>query len=482
LGYEYLDILDSDLIKTISILKKKELSIVDKKNNYSNVALSNESFYRNSSIGSPIKNIWVHAYGCSANIADSEIIRGILLKQGYNIVDDENKSHLNILVTCSVKDSTEHKILHQIDNLTNTNKPLVVAGCLPKTEREKIEQINPKASLIGPNSLNRLLDVVDFAKFRKKSIFLDDSNHEKINLPRIRQNKIISIIEIATGCLSQCSFCQTKIAKGWLKSYRNGSIIRQLERDVIDGCKEIWLTSTDNGCYGRDINSNLVELLEACSLLPGPFKIRVGMMNPMYLSDLLDGLLRLYKESDKIYKFLHIPVQSGSGKILKRMFRGHDVDTFKDVVLKFRKEIPEITIATDIIVGFPGESEDDFNSTINLIKLTQPDIVNISKYSSRSGTYSSKYKKIPSTIIKYRSEILHSVCRSISRKRNSMWKNWEGELLIDEINNNIIQGRNYAYKSVIIKDVNSGLDIGDTVKIKISNYSQYSLIAYLIHS
>ena len=118
----------------------------------------------------------------------------------------------------------------------------------------------------------------------------------------------------------------------------------------------------------------------------------------------------------------------------------------------------------------------------DLIKLTQPDIVNISKYSSRSGTYSSKYKKIPSNIIKYRSEILHSVCRSISRKRNSMWKNWEGEVLIDEINKNTIQGRNYAYKSVIIKDVNSGLDIGDTVKIKISNYSQYSLIAYLVHS
>jgi MiaB-like tRNA modifying enzyme len=326
------------------------------------------------------------------------------------------------------------------------------------------------------------LDVVELAKSRRKGVFLKDSDSEKVNLPRIRLNKIISILEIATGCLSQCSFCQTKIAKGWLKSYRIGSIIRQLESDVIEGCKEIWLTSTDNGCYGRDINSNLVELLEACSSLSGRYKIRVGMMNPMYLSDLSDGLLQLYKESEKIFKFLHIPVQSGSENILKHMFRGHDAETFKNIVFKFRKEIPQVTIATDIIVGFPGESEDDFNSTIDLIQKTQPDIVNISKYSSRSGTYSSRFKKVRSDIVKDRTEILHDICSSISRTRNSLWKNWIGELLIDEINTKVIQGRNHAYKSVIIKDCKSSLNIGDTVKVKISKYSQYSLFADLINS
>ncbi|MFB5600468.1 MAG: tRNA (N(6)-L-threonylcarbamoyladenosine(37)-C(2))-methylthiotransferase [Nitrososphaeraceae archaeon] len=475
-----MDIDNTNLIKTISILKKNESAIIEK-NIYKNTHSSNNSPYRNQSSGCNVKNIWVRAYGCSANMADSEIIRGALEKQGYNIVDEENTSDLNILVTCSVKDSTEHKILHQIDNLTNRGKPLVVAGCLPKTEREKIERINPTASLIGPNSLSRISDVVALAKLSRRGVFLNDSNSEKVNLPRIRINKIVSIIEIASGCLSQCSFCQTKIAKGWLKSYRNGSIIRQLESDVNEGCKEIWLTSTDNGCYGRDINSNLVELLERCSYLPGPHKIRVGMMNPMYLSDLSDGLLQLFKKSEKMYKFLHIPVQSGSEKILKRMFRGHDADTFKDIVLKFRREIPEITIATDIIVGFPGESEDDFNSTIDLIQMTQPDIVNISKYSSRSDTPASRYKKVRSDIIKHRSEILHNVCGSISRKRNSLWKNWKGELLINEINNKDFQGRNYAYKSVIIKDVDSHIEIGDTVKVKISNYSKYSLLADLIN-
>jgi MiaB-like tRNA modifying enzyme len=291
-------------------------------------------------------------------------------------------------------------------------------------------------------------------------------------------NKSISIVEIASGCLSNCSFCQTKLSKGNLKSYRPGSIISQIKNDLKDGCNEIWLTSTDNGCYGKDIKSNLVELLKLCTQVEGNYKIRVGMLNPMYLSEILYDLVLVYKNEEKIFKFLHIPVQSGSNKILKDMYRGHDIKIFKKAVFEFRKSIPEITIATDIIVGFPNETEEDFKLTMDLIRDSEPDIINISKYSQRSGTVSSKLKNVSSDQKKLRSSILHNLSREISKRRNTLWIGWIGEVYIDEITNTLVQGRNYAYKSVIINNAHTlNLCVGQIIKVKVVDSSQYSLFA-----
>ena len=462
--------LKPDLIEYISILKKDV-----KINNYDIISKLDNKIKPNRNTK---KNVWIEAYGCSANIADSEIIAGTLNSHGYNIVNCIDDSDLNIIVTCSVKDSTEHKMLHRIKQLTVDNKPLLVAGCLTKTERKKIEKINPNVSLLGPNSLDRSVEAVNLTFSNNKIVFLDDSSEEKVNLPRLRVNKSISIVEIASGCLSNCSFCQTKLSKGNLKSYRPGSIISQIKNDVKDGCNEIWLTSTDNGCYGKDINSNLVELLKLCTQLEGDYKIRVGMLNPMYLSEILYDLILVYKNEEKIFKFLHIPVQSGSNKILKQMYRGHDIKIFKKAVYEFRKSIPEITIATDVIVGFPNETEEDFKLTMDLIKEYEPDIINISKYSQRSGTVSSRLKNIPSDQKKLRSTILHSISREISKKRNTLWKGWIGNVYIDEITNTLVQGRNYAYKSVIINNSDTlNLSVGQIIKVKVVDSSQYSLFA-----
>ena len=466
--------LKPDLIECISILKKNV-----KINNYDTIFKLDNKIKLNRN---PKKNVWIEAYGCSANIADSEIIAGTLNNHGYNIVNCIDDSDLNIIVTCSVKDSTEHKMLHRIKQLTVDNKPLLVAGCLTKTERKKIEKINPNVSLLGPNSLDKSVEAVNLTLSNNKMVFLDDSSAEKVNLPRLRVNKSISIVEIASGCLSNCSFCQTKISKGTLKSYRPGSIISQIKNDVKDGCNEIWLTSTDNGCYGKDINSNLVELLKLCTQIEGNYKLRVGMLNPMYLSEILHDLISVYKNEEKIFKFLHIPVQSGSNKILKQMYRGHDIKIFKKAIYEFRKSIPEITIATDVIVGFPNETENDFKLTMDLIKESEPDIVNISKYSQRSGTVSSRLKNISSDQKKLRSTILHNLSRDISRRRNTLWKGWIGDVYIDEITNTLVQGRNYAYKSVIINNADTlNLGVGQIIKVKVVDSSQYSLFAEFLN-
>jgi threonylcarbamoyladenosine tRNA methylthiotransferase CDKAL1 len=429
------------------------------------------------------KKVWVEAYGCAASKADSEMILGQLKTYGYELARHEEESSLNIIVTCSVKDATEHKMLHRIRKLTKEKKPAVIAGCLPKADKERIEYLFPSASLLGPHSIDRTIEIVNSAFSGKKMVILNDSPYNKINIPRIRLNPVVGIVEIASGCISECTFCQTKLAKGEIRSYPVGEILRQIQHDIKEGCKEIWLTSTDNGCYGKDLGSNIVELLRLCCSVDSDYKIRVGMMNPMHIGSILKELLEVYEQNKKIFKFLHIPVQSGSDFVLRKMKRGHSVKTYRDAVKAFRSRIPEITIATDIIVGFPSETDDDFEKTLQLINDTQPDIVNSSKYSARPNTGAANLKQIKSDIIKSRTDKLHLLVKEITRRRNSMWIDWKGEVIIDEVNTNNVVGRNYAYKSVVISPwampsssvLYKKYSLGRQIKAQIYDYSDYSL-------
>ena len=217
-------------------------------------------------------------------------------------------------------------------------------------------------------------------------------------------------------CLGDCSFCITKLAKGNLQSFPKEDIINEIKKRIEEGYKRINLTSTDNGCYGLDINTSLVSLLKNITEIPGDFKIRIGMINPNYAKLYLNDLIKIYK-SDKIIKFLHIPVQSGSNKILKDMNRKYKVQDFINVVSKFRKNILGINISTDIIVGYPTESEEDFEETLNLVKKIKPEVLNISKFTSRPGTKASRLKQLKTEEIKRRSVILTNLYKDYLRNK-----------------------------------------------------------------
>jgi threonylcarbamoyladenosine tRNA methylthiotransferase CDKAL1 len=434
------------------------------------------------SAGGSRPKVWVEAYGCSASIADSEMIRGLLGQAGYDMASSQDEGALSVVVTCSVKDATEHKMVSRIRSLAKSGKPLIVAGCLPKADQARVESISPAASLLGPTSLERIGDVARGAISGSRQVVLEDHGVDKVNIPRVRLNPAVSVVEIASGCLSECTFCQTKLAKGKLRSYRTGDIVRQVRSDVESGCREVWLTSTDNGCYGLDIGSDLVELLSACSSVQGNFKIRLGMMNPMYLPRMLDRLVDEFQQNDKLFKFIHLPVESGSDRILRIMKRGHTSNMFLESVNKFRQKIPNMTIATDIIVGFPTESEKDFEKTMDLIRGSRPDVVNLSRYSARPGTESARWKKgrVSSQVAKRRSERLHQLAREMSGRQNSLWMDWEGEVIIDEIGaGGTAQGRNPAYKSVMLPGIR-GLGLGDRIRVKVYDFSSFSLRARII--
>jgi tRNA A37 methylthiotransferase MiaB len=213
------------------------------------------------------------------------------------------------------------------------------------------------------------------------------------------------------------------------------------------------------------------------------------MMNPMYLPEIQDKMVDLFLTSEKLFKFLHIPVQSGSDRILRKMKRGHTSKTFLDLVRAFREKIPEITISTDLIVGFPSETDDDFEETLNLVEKAEPDIINLARYSARPGTEAVKWKdkRISSQVAKSRSEKLHLLARRVAKKRNSYWKNWQGEIIIDEISENVIQGRNYAYKPVVMSTAttmtgryNDNPVLGSNISVQVYDFSNFSLKAKII--
>ena len=418
--------------------------------------------------------IWVEAYGCSASFSDSEMISGLIVNGGHTLEENPQDSDLNLIVTCSVKDATATKMVHRIKE--SNSKPLVVAGCLPKAEQKTVEKFAQHASLLGPNSIGKTLQVIQSTLDGKKMIELQDSDLTKVGLPKIRLNPAIGIVEIASGCMSECTFCQTKLAKGDLHSYRVGDIVRQVSAELDDGCNEVWLTSTDNGCYGFDINSDLPELVNTVSEIPQKFFIRVGMMNPMYMPRIKDELLKSF-ESTKVFKFLHVPVQSGSNKILNDMKRGHTAQTFRDVTNTFRGRFEKFTISTDIIVGFPTETENDFEQTLKLLEETKPDIVNLSRYSQRPGTDAAEMKQIDVSEVKRRSKIAYELITKISNDNNRKWVNWEGHVIFDEEYDGQVRGRNFAYKPIFVKEKPK---IGQILNVKITNATNHSLIGKIV--
>ena len=417
--------------------------------------------------------VYIETYGCSASFSDSEICAGQLSQAGYSIVDNPKDSDINVIVTCTVKTATANRMFHRIKKLSENNSALVVAGCMPKTQAKEIKKLNPNASLMGPDSIDQITDIVNSTLNGIPLIQLGKSTKPKVLLPKIRINPVIDIVEIGTGCLSSCTFCQVKIAKGTLISYPPDAIVEQIQKSTDSGCREIWLTSTDNGCYGMDMSMDLADLLTSIVDIQNNFLVRVGMMNPMHTKKKFHKLFNIFSH-DKIYKFLHIPVQSGNNRVLKSMLRGHSREDYILMCSSFREKFPLSSIATDIIVGYPTESDEEFRDTVELIKSTQPDVVNLSKYGARPGTKAIEMEQVPNSIINARSKSLTSIIKEISLERNKKWLDWTGNCLVNEngkIDGTMI-GRNFAYRPIVLK--NSDVVLGNHYNVKIveaqSNY------------
>src|SRR3989338_2087438 len=349
--------------------------------------------------------IYLDNYGCTANYDNGAIIAGLLVESGHSIVNDVEESDVVVINSCAVKNVTVNKIFSQIEYIKDNykDKKLVITGCMPVAEKDKLKNYMKEGiALVSTQNITEIPEAINKVLANEQVILTNKRKEIKLGLPKLNQDTKIASVQLAEGCRSFCSFCATKFAKGNLISYPKEKIIEEVKKYLKLGYKRINLTSTDNACYGFDLGYSIVDLLKEIDEIKGEFQVRVGMGNPEHVRKYVDELIEVYK-SQKIMKFVHFPVQSGSNKILKEMKRNYKIEEFIEIVKKFRENIPGITISTDIIVGYPTETEEDFQQTIDLVKRLEFEVINISKFASRPRTLASKLKQLPTQIIKQRS-------------------------------------------------------------------------------
>jgi threonylcarbamoyladenosine tRNA methylthiotransferase CDKAL1 len=415
--------------------------------------------------------VLVRSFGCSTNQADGAVLAGCLVEAGHELVGSVSSADLVVYNTCAVKGPTEDRMI-EICGRIPEGKKLIVAGCLPLINLERLLTEVKFDGVTGPEAGERIVKLVSRLLSGEKVMALDRSSDRMpaLALPRVQRSSVVSVLPIGYGCLGSCAYCCVVFARGRLRSYSVQEIVERVVEDVSRGFREFWLTSQDTACYGRDIGTNLIELLDSLSRVNGDFKVRVGMMTPNMVMDILDELVDVFHDK-KIFKFVHLPVQSGDDGILRRMQRFYSVDDFKGVVDTFRARFPELTFATDVICGFPGEGQENFERTLRLIEETKPDVVNVSKFFARPRTAAVEMQKdfVPPTNIKRRSSMAAALARRVAYEKNKQWVGWTGDILIDEIGkvSGSWVGRNLAYKPVTVKSADNLL--GKTLSVRIKD-------------
>jgi len=418
-------------------------------------------------------NVYVKSYGCSANKADAEIARGALKENGHTLVDTPKEADINIILTCVVKTPTEQKVSKELRQLEASGKPLIVAGCMPKSMTQQVKKLVPLASLVGPDDLENIIEAVNQTLSGEQVIYIDGEATDRTCLPRVRENPLIHIAPISTGCLGNCSYCIVKFARGHLYSFPAEKIVQDTATAISEGCREIWVTAEDTAAY-NDNGVMLPELLDRITTLEGDFRVRVGMTTPNSFSKIMDDMIESMK-SPKLYKFIHIPIQAGNDKILQAMRRRYTVQEFKDVVNRLREAIPEIGISTDIICGFPGETPGQFQDSLDLIKWLRPDVLNINRFWERPGTDAVKMPgRLHGRETKERSRMMTKLWKEIAVDVGKRWIDWEGEILVTEHGKRSTKvGRNYVYKAIAVK---TDAPLGSFVNVRVKK----SGVGYLV--
>jgi len=396
------------------------------------------------------KRVYVKSFGCSANLADGEVIAGCLSEAGYELVELPKDAKFLVYNTCAVKSQTENRVVDMLKKVPK-NKQLIVTGCLPVINFDRLENEVEFDGVTGPAPGALIVDVLGRVGAGEKAVSLGVVSSSDLFLPRVAVNPIVSVVPINYGCLGECSYCCVHYARGQLRSNPVDEVVERVRRDLALGAKEVWLTSQDTACYGKDIGTSLADLLGSVCEVKGDFFIRLGMMNPDHVRGMLDELVEAYK-CEKVFKFLHLPIQSGDDEVLKLMNRHYTVNEFKRVVLAFRENIPKLTLSTDIICGFPGESKEAFENTKRLVGEIKPDIVNVSKFFPRPLTPAKKLSPLAPKELNRRSREMAELSRRISFEKNKAWIGWEGTVLFDERGKGESwMGRNFAYKPVVVK-------------------------------
>jgi len=422
--------------------------------------------------------VYCETFGCTMNRGDTELMLGCLKDAGHEPTSNLSEADIVIVNTCAVKGPTQRRVLWRLRELRELDgKPIVVAGCLPLIDLKSIERLGTFAGLVSCHSLGSISTVVEkIAKGETNVRELTYQALEKPCLPKLRSSNVSAIVAIAEGCTSNCSYCSVRMARGKLRSFGKEAILSEIKGALEAGNREILLTAQDTAAYGIDSGATLPELLNKIVAIDGKFMVRVGMMNPATTKRILPALLNAY-ESEKIYKFLHLPVQSGDDEVLRAMRRGYTTDDFLKIVEEFRKKFDDLYLATDIIVGFPGEGEKEFMHSCELIEEAKPDKVNLTRFSPMPRTDAAKMKQVNEREVKRMSRLLSAMCHTIGYEINKRYVGRTLEcLVIERGKRGGYTARLPNYKPAIVENV----AIGEFAKINITEAKSIYLIGNIV--
>jgi threonylcarbamoyladenosine tRNA methylthiotransferase CDKAL1 len=434
------------------------------------------------------RRICLKTYGCAHNVADSERMAGLLTAAGYVLVDDESAAELLIVNSCTVKGPSEERFRLDLRRASLRGQPVVAAGCVPGSH-----QPDPSLQLIstiGTRDIARVVEVVE------RTLAGEKVNGEEVRCssrraapmlqePVRRRNRLIAIIPVGDGCLGNCSYCATVLARGRLESRRKEDILRAITCAVREGAKEVWLCGEDVGAYGKDRAETLPMLLSEIAQLPGDFMVRIGMMNPQYVREYLRELVEILRSHPlRFFRFLHLPVQSGSDLVLRSMRRGYRLADFEDAVRSLLQQLPDLTLATDIIVGFPTESEAEFQETLSLVSRERVPIMNISRFYSRPGTAAALLTQLPSEEVARRCKEAVTLYRSYDPNRHVLGS-VQDALFTETGPHGSLVGHTRAYVQVIVRGLREDAReeaLGAWRRVRIVGENKFRLVGELMES
>jgi len=421
-----------------------------------------------------MKKFYLETYGCKLNQTDSDLIRGILGKNFQEIFSTKEADFI-VINSCGVVERTERKIIKRIKSLRG--KKIIISGCLPVILPEESKKI--ALGVLGPQNILSIEKAANSVLKGKKFFEVSKKEIDKAKycfLKKRDKNEVSAIVPIAEGCLGNCTFCASRNSRGKLKSFSENNILKEIKFLIESGYKEIQLTSQDAAIYGLDSKKFLLpELLNKISKIQGEFKLRVGMMNPEFAGKIRKKLVKAF-ESEKIYKFLHLSLQSGDDKILAEMKRGYKTEDFLKIIKEFKANFKDVLLAIDIIVSYPGEDGKSFQKTLNIIKKIKPGVLHVFRFSKRKGTFSEGLKDFPERIKKERSRMLNSIWREINLKENKKFLGKKLEVLVVGKRKNNFLARLPSFRTVIL---NKG-QLGKFQRVKITGFKYNYLIGETI--
>lgn len=441
-------------------------------------------------LGNGKRKAYVRSFGCQLNVSDGEKIKGVLKEVGYSFTDDENEADIIILNTCAVRESAEDRVFGIIGSMKKLKekKPSLIiglAGCMTAQEHicEKIRKSYPQVDFVmGTSAINALPALLfDCLKGKKFSADISEYDDFSENVVQVRESSFKASVPIMFGCNNFCTYCIVPYVRGRERSRRPEDIVREVRQLVSDGYKEIMLLGQNVNSYGNDLESGMSfpHLLRELNGIDGDFIIRFMSSHP---KDASEELINTIFECEKVAKHLHLPLQSGSNSVLERMNRRYTAEQYLKIVDYIRNRDPEFSLTTDLIVGFPNETDEEFENTLDIIKRVKYDNIYSFIYSRRTGTKAADIKDMtPENVKSQRMRKLLEVQREISTEHYKRFIGRKMRVLVDGVSKKRTGYMTGKSNEFIISEFEGDISLmGKFVEIEITDAMNWAVTGRII--